>query len=125
MGDGFAPFGGAVDEEDGVAEFDGFESGALNAGALDELGGIDETAEIEASADAEEGAHFGGELLLTVDPGGVGGGSERIDGLLAEFGLTASADDLAEALELKGNGAGVEEWSGHDNQGFKVSRFQS
>src|SRR6266702_3564826 len=115
MGDSFTPFGGAVDDEDGVAKLGGFERGSLNASALHELRGIDESAEIKASAGAEEGTHFGSELLLTVDPFGIGGGGERIHCVLAEFALATAAHDFAEAFELKGAGAGVLERGGHES----------
>jgi hypothetical protein len=40
MGGGFAPFGGAVDEEDDVAEFGGLQNGSADAGTEHELAGI-------------------------------------------------------------------------------------
>ena len=78
-------------------------------------GGIDEAAELEASAGAEEGAHLGGELLLPVDPFGISGGGKGVHRLLAEFALAAAAHDLAQAVELKRSGAGVKERGGHEN----------
>ena len=96
-----------------VAEFAGIECGSADAGAEDELAGIGEAAEIEASAGAEEGSNFGGELLLALDPLGVRGGSQRVHRLAAQLALAAAAYDLAEAVELKRGGAGVQERSGH------------
>ena len=100
MSGGFAPFGGTVDEEDDVAELGGFQSGSADAGAEDELARIDEPAKVEASTGAEECTHFGGELLLAVDPLGISGGGKRVHRLLAEFALAAASHDLAEAVEL-------------------------
>ena len=119
MDGGFAPLGGAIDDEDGVAEFGGFESGSGDAGAEHELAGVDEAAEIEASAGAEEGTHLGGELLLAIDPGGVRGGGKGIDRLPAKLALAAAAHDFAEAIELQHGGAGVGKRGGHGNHGLR------
>ncbi len=115
MGGGFAPLGGAIDEEDDIAEFGGFQGGSSDAGAEDELARIGEAAEIEASAGAEEGTHLGGELLLALDPFGIGGGRKRVHRLLAELALAAAAHNLAEAVKLKHGGAGVKERGGHES----------
>ena len=103
----YLKLGGTVDDEDGIPEFGGFEGGSGDAGTEHELTRIDEAAEIEASTGAEEVAHFGGKLLLALDPFGVRGRRKRIHRLLAELALAAAAHDLAEAVELKRNGAGV------------------
>jgi hypothetical protein len=78
-----APFGGAIDYEDYVANFRGLESGAGDARFFDEKNDVEEGGEIEAAADAAEIANFVGELLLGFDPGAVGGGGERGDALMA------------------------------------------
>ena len=57
-----APFGGAVNDEDDVANLGGFEGGAGDAGFLDERGDLDQAGEIEAAADAAEFADFGGRV---------------------------------------------------------------
>jgi hypothetical protein len=114
MGGGFAPLGGTIDDQDGVAEFGGVERGSADAGAEDKLAGIGEAAEIEASAGAEEGTHLGGELLLALDPLGIRGGGKRVHRLPAKLALAAAAHDLAEAVELQRGGAGVQERRGHE-----------
>jgi hypothetical protein len=109
----FAPLGGTVDDEHGIAEFGGIESDSGDAGAENKLAGIDEGGEIEASTGAKEGTHLVGKLLLTLDPVSVGGGGKGVHRCLAEFALATAAHNLAQAVELKHGGAGVEKRGGH------------
>ena len=67
LGD-LAPFGGAVDYQDYVADLGGFQSDAGDAGLFDEVSDVDEAGKVEASSDAAEFTDFGGELLLGLDP---------------------------------------------------------
>jgi hypothetical protein len=83
MEDDLAPLGGAIDDEDDVANLDGFEGGAGDAGFLDELGDVEESRKIEAAAYAAELADLGGELLLGLNPGVVGGWGESGNARLA------------------------------------------
>jgi hypothetical protein len=83
MGGNFTPFGGTIDNKNCVPEFGGFQRGSGDAGAENELTGVDEAAEVEASAGTEEGTHLGGELLLPVDPLGIHCGRKGVHGLLA------------------------------------------
>ena len=53
-----APFGGAIDDQNDVANLGGFESGAGDARFLDERIDVDESGKIEASADAAEFANL-------------------------------------------------------------------
>ena len=70
--DEVAPCGDAFDDGEEVADLGGFEGGTVDAGLVEEDGGVEEAAELEAAAAGEHGAHLGGALLLLVDPGEVG-----------------------------------------------------
>jgi hypothetical protein len=96
-----APFSGAVDDEDYVANLGGFEDGALNAGFRDELGGGEQAGKFEASADAAEFADFAGELVLGFDPVAIGGGSESGDAGLTQGRGSVSAQEVEEGIELE------------------------
>jgi hypothetical protein len=97
----FAPFRGAIDDEDYVANLGGFEDGALNAGFRDELGGGEQAGKFEASADAAEFADFAGELVLGFDPVAIGGGSESGDAGLTQGRGSVSAQEVEEGIELE------------------------
>ena len=65
------------------------------------LPGIDEPGEIEAPAGAQVVANLGGELLLTLNPGAVGGRLKGLDARLPKLGLAIAAQQLSQAVELE------------------------
>ena len=82
--DDLAPFGSAIDYQNDVADFIGFEGGAGDAGFVEHLGDMEKAGKFEASFDATEFANFGGEMLLIFDPGTVLGRRERGDAASAQ-----------------------------------------
>ncbi len=77
--DEVAPCGDALDYGEEVADLRGFESGAVDAGFVEQRRGVEEAVELEAAAAREHGAHLGGALLLLVDPRLIRAGFERKD----------------------------------------------
>ena len=109
MADDLAPLGGAIGDEDNIADLAGFKSGSGNAGFLDQLRDLGEAGELKASADAEELADFGGELMLAFNPGAIDRGTEFRDAALAQQRRGVPGEQVAQALELQQAGAGVED----------------
>ena len=93
-----------------------FEGGAVDAGFVEEDGGVEEAVELEAAAAGEHGAHLGGALLLLVDPGEVGAGFECEDPGAAERREGAAGDVVAEAGPLERGGAGFAQGRGDGRQ---------
>ena len=114
--DEVAPCGDALDDSEEIADLGGFKSGAVDAGFVEEGGGVEEAVEVEAAAAGEHGAQLGGALLLLVDPGEVGAGFEREHPGAAERGGGATGDVVAEARPLQGGGAGFAQRRGDHRQ---------
>jgi hypothetical protein len=79
-----APFGGAVNDQDYVANFGGLEDGSGDASLFYERVHFDERVKIEAPTNAAEFTNLAGEFLLGFDPVVVGRWSERGDARLAK-----------------------------------------
>ena len=103
--DEVAPCGDAFDDGEEVADLGGFQGGAVDAGLIEEDGGVEEAVELEAAAAGEHGAQFGGALLLLVDPGEIGAGFECKDPCAAQRGDGAAGDVVAEAGPFQGRRA--------------------
>ena len=117
-----APFGGAIDDQDYVANLGGLQSDAGDAGFLDQRTDVDEAGEIEASTDAAEFADLGGECLLGLDPGAIGGGRERRRCGLAERRRGVSAQEFAQRIELQHARGSVEELQRHRSLCYRSMR---
>ena len=109
LADDLAPLGGAVGDEDNVANLAGFQSRSGNPGFLDQLRDLGQAGELKASADAAELADFGGEPMLGFNPGAIEGGAEFRDAALAQRRRGVAEEQVAQALELQQAGAGVED----------------
>jgi hypothetical protein len=76
-GDEVAPGGDAFDDGEEVAYLVRFKGGPVDAGSVEEWGGIKEAAELEATTAGEHGPQLRSALLLLVDPREVGAGFKR------------------------------------------------
>ena len=90
-----APFRGAIDDQDHVANLGGLESGACDARFLHQQIDVEQSGKIKAAADAAEFPNLLGEFLLALDPVAIGGGSERGNTLLPEGRRGVSAQEFA------------------------------
>jgi len=86
-----------------------FEGGAFEAGLVEQSGWVEEAVEVEGAAVGEEGADFGGALLLGVDPEEVAGGFEGEGPGAAKGRDSEGGDVVAQAWPLKRGGAGFAE----------------
>ena len=108
-----APFRGAIDDQNHVANLGGFESRACDARFLHEQIDVDESGKIETSADPSELSNLLSECLLVFDPVVVGGGGERSNEFLPEGRGGVSAQEFAQGIELEHTRRTVGEFTGH------------
>jgi hypothetical protein len=104
--DGLPPGLDALGMLDDGAQLQGFERGAFYAGAVEQVGDIEDPAEVEA-ATGDNLLHLGCALLLSVDPTGVGARREREYAGLAQRRLRAAAEVVEEVVPLQRLGAPV------------------
>ncbi len=119
------PLGGAIDDGNDVANLECFERGSGDARFGHERSDIGEGGKIEATADAAEFANLSGKQLLGFDPLLIGGGSERIDAVLAERRGRESAQELAQRIEFEHTRGGVEEIRGHHELCYRTRKAPS
>ncbi len=82
-------------------EFRRFECGAFDSCLIEQIGWVEQAAEVEGCADRDKPAHLGGALLLLADPFRVGAGFECQHPVPAELGACAGGQALAQAFPLK------------------------
>jgi len=105
-------------------ELGSFESGAFDLGLGEELGGVEDTAEVETAADCDEAAHLCGALLLLLDPGGVVRRCEHLHPRAAQRRLRANREMVAQLRPLQRFGAGFDEGVGNRRQQVHLSRIR-
>ena len=79
-----APLGGAVGQQQHVADLGNLQRGAADARLVQHIGRIEQAGEIEASARAQVAAQLFGELLLPLDPRAVARGRELRNAVLPQ-----------------------------------------
>ena len=110
-----APFRRTIDDQDHVSNLRGLESGAGDAGFLQEQVDIDEPGKIKAATHAAELPNLLRKFLLALNPIAVRGGSESGNALLPKGRRGVSAEEFAERLKLQHACRTVDELTGHRN----------
>ena len=96
-----APLGRAVDQQNHVANFGGFQRGARNARFLHLPIDFTQAGKIEAAADAPELANLARQFLLSLNPMAIGGRSESGDPLLSKGRGGVSVQHFPERVKLQ------------------------
>src|SRR5690242_8814436 len=121
-----SPFRGPVDDRHDVANVGGFEGDAGDAGFIDQGGGIQKSREFKAAADAEKFTNFRGEQVLSLKPGGIGGGGQFGDARLPQRRGGVGAQEVAERIEFQDASAGVSQGLGnHRDNGTSSSMINT
>jgi hypothetical protein len=100
-----APGGDVFDDIQEMENLQSLKCGAIDAGFVKEIGGIEEAGEAETAATGEHGPNLSGTLLLFVNPGKVGGRVEGEGPGSAKRRGSAGGDVVAKAWPLEGLGA--------------------
>jgi len=82
-------------------ELGGFECGALDAGLVEQVRGIEQAAEVEGAADGDQTPHLGSAPLPAADPFRVGARFEGQNLGATELGARAGGQALAQTLPLE------------------------
>ena len=78
------PLGGAVDDEQDIANLGGLDGGAGDAGLVEQYGDVEQASKFEAATNAAVLADLSGALVLFADPIAIGSRCERGEAMRAE-----------------------------------------
>jgi len=78
------PLGGAVDDQQNIADIRGFEHGSADARLLNQFRDVKQRGKIEAAARAAKLTHLSGQFLLFGNPGGIDRGGKSGNSRLAQ-----------------------------------------
>jgi hypothetical protein len=102
-----APLGGAIGEQEQIANLDDLQRGSGDACLVDQLRRIEQTVEVETSSGPQVSAQLFGELLLALDPLAVTRGRELHHPLMSERRGGVDGEELPEQIEFQDSFAGV------------------